>query len=65
MITTQNNFHPIRGHIADNVTIKCNNGDILTITATIKGWKVTNQKNEQISPICFDAYKIAASIINY
>ena len=26
--TTQDAFHPMRGHVADGITVKMNNGDV-------------------------------------
>lgn len=38
--TTQNEFHSMRGHVADGVTVKMRNGDIVTIKAVMSGWQL-------------------------
>lgn len=38
--TTQDAFHSMRGHVADGVTVKMRNGDIVTIRAMMKGWQL-------------------------
>lgn len=40
--TTQNEFHSMRGHVADGTTIKMNNGDVLTLRSVINGWQLFN-----------------------
>lgn len=44
--TTQDAFHVMRGHVADGTTIILPNGERLEINASMKGWKLTNDKGE-------------------
>lgn len=38
--TTQNEFHPMRGHVDDGVNVRMNNGDICTVRASMRGWEL-------------------------
>ena len=40
MKTTQDEFHAMRGHVADGCQIKMNNGDLATLRAVIGGWQL-------------------------
>ena len=40
MITTQNAFHAMRGHITDGCQILMNNGDLVVLKAARDGWQL-------------------------
>lgn len=42
MKTTQDAFHPMRGHVADGCEITMRNGDVLTLRATMQGWQLVD-----------------------
>lgn len=65
MITTsQEAFHIMRGHVADDCRIKMSNGDNLTINATIRGWEIRKDGHPIYNP-GFDANAIALYISMY
>ena len=65
MNATQQNFHPMRGHIADGNTILCDDGEVLTISNTIHGWKLTNKKGEQVGRPTHDGGQLTQYVIRY
>jgi len=44
--TTQDSFHVMRGHIADGTIIMLPSGERLEINASMKGWRLTNERGE-------------------
>lgn len=45
--TTQENFHPMRGHVDDGVKVKMNNGDICSVRASMRGWELIRPDGSQ------------------
>lgn len=37
-VISQSEFHPMRGHVADGVEVAMDNGDCLTLRASMAGW---------------------------
>lgn len=46
--TTQDQFHPMRGHVAEGVTVKMNNGDVLRIASGMSGWCLVGSDGKEI-----------------
>jgi hypothetical protein len=65
MRTNQQEFHVMRGHLDEGTVIDCDNGDILTIEATMHGWKLVNQRGEQHGEETTDCYLVARYIYGY
>ena len=63
--TTQDAFHPMRGHVADGAKIKMNNGDTLTITSVINGWQLVDQDGRKFGVPTQSAHVVACLIYNY
>ncbi len=63
--TTQQLFHPMRGHVADGCEIECDNGDVLTLNAVIRGWSLHNQHGVLVGEETNDAYLIARYVMAY
>lgn len=40
MKTTQDEFHPMRGHVEDGCIIHMRNGDDVTLKNTMRGWQL-------------------------
>ena len=62
---TQHTFSPMRGHVQDGVTVLCDDGVILTINSTMRGWKITSNKGEQIGETTNDASLVTHYVIGY
>jgi hypothetical protein len=65
MKTTQTAFHPMRGHVADGCEIQCENGDVLTLNATMKGWQLRDQDGRKYGEETNDAQQVAAYVVGY
>lgn len=65
MTTTQKNFSPMRGHVFNGCKVACDNGDILTITNTLKGWKLTNKAGLQVGQCTHDSSLVTLYVIGY
>lgn len=65
MKTTQTAFHPMRGHVADGCEIQCENGDVLTLNATMKGWQLRDQDGRKYGNETNDAQQVAAYVVEY
>ena len=63
--TTQDAFHPFRGHVADGATVKMNNGDVLTIKSVINGWQLLDQHGRRHSIPTKSAHVVACLVYNY
>ena len=63
MRTSQNEFHPMRGHVIDGMEIVADNGDILHLSASMYGW-VIHHPNGQSEPLPNAAY-VEHYVINY
>ena len=65
MQTNQHEFHVMKGHVDEGTVIECDNGDTLTITSTMNGWKLTNQNGEQHGESTNDCYLVARYVYGY
>ena len=62
--TTQDAFHPMRGHVADGVTVKMRNGDIVTVKAVMNGWQLYVGERKHSIPTN-SAHVVECLIYNY
>lgn len=44
--TTRDSFHVMRGHVADGTIVMLPQGGRLEIVASMKGWRLTNERGE-------------------
>jgi hypothetical protein len=65
MRTNQHEFHVMRGHVDDGTEIECDNGDVLTLHATMSGWKLVNQHGEVHGAPTSDAQLVARFVYEY
>jgi len=65
MTTTQDQFHPMLGHVADGVEVLMNNGDIVTIKSCMKGWQLYVGDGRPFGVPTNSAYVVACLIYNY
>lgn len=64
MRTTQDDFHSMRGHVADGVTVHMNNGDVVSIKAVMQGWQLYVGKTPHGVP-AKSAHVVECLIYNY
>ena len=64
-VTSQQAFHPMRGHVEDGVQVKMDNGETLTIKASMRGWNIANERGETITAMPCVAHEITAFIVGY
>jgi hypothetical protein len=62
--TTQDAFHPMRGHVDAGATVRMNSGAILTVRPDRVGWRVVDETGAQVSPSDMCAYELMDFIIN-
>ena len=65
MITTQDDFHPMRGHIQDGCHISMSNGDSLTLHSVMAGWELRRSDGSAVAPPTADAAVIASQVVRY
>lgn len=65
MKTNQHEFHVMRGHVDEGTEIECDNGDVLTLHATMKGWQLMNQRGEVHCEPTNDSHLIARLVYGY
>lgn len=63
--TTQDSFHPMRGHVADGTVIIMRNGDRVTLKATMAGWCLMRQDGTVYAECGHNAYNVAAFVEQY
>ncbi len=61
--TTQQLFHPMRGHVVDGCEIACDNGDVLTLKSVMRGWALHSQRGELVGEETSNAYLLARFVI--
>ena len=64
MQTTVENFHSMRGHVADGCVIVSPSGKHFTLKNTIKGWMVYGSDNLPISGYLTSAYDVEFFVVN-
>jgi hypothetical protein len=56
-------FHPMRGHVADGVKVGFQDGSVLTVTSSMRGWTLIDESGLQRSPPTQDAIELTATIV--
>ena len=64
MKTTSNNFHSMRGHVADGCIIIAPSGQQFTLKNTLKGWMVYGSDNLPITGHLPSAYDVEYFVVN-
>ena len=63
-MTTQQNFHPMKGDVYHGSRIQMENGDVLTLNDSMRGWTLYRDDEFVAGP--FDgAYEVLHFIVNY
>lgn len=65
MRTTQDAFHPMRGHVADGCVIDMNNGDKLLLKNMMKGWQLYDQHGKPFGAPTNSAHVVACLITSH
>lgn len=65
MKTTQDAFHPMRGHVADGTQIQMHNGDTLTIKSVTAGWQLVDQEGRLFGVPTGSAHVLYCLIYTY
>lgn len=63
-VTTQDAFHPMKGHVNHGQIVIMNNGDRLEIVNTIRGWSIYNGDYPEAVNLS-SAYEVADFIVSY
>lgn len=56
-------FHPMRGHVADGVKVGFQDGTVLTVTSTMRGWMLIDESGQQRTTPTKDAIELTAQIV--
>lgn len=56
-------FHPMRGHVADGVKVGFQDGSVLTVTSTMRGWTLMDESGRQRTTPTHDAIELTARIV--
>jgi len=62
--TTQDSFHIMRGHVADGTIIVLPSGERLEINASMKGWRLTDERGEIVGE-SNNAFAIQDMVLSY
>lgn len=65
MITTQQAFHSMRGHVCDGQQIKMDNGDLCTLRAVMGGWQLFDPKGRPHSVATKSAHVVECLVYVY
>lgn len=65
MRTTQDEFHAMRGHVADGVAIDMRNGDVLTLRAVMLGWQLYDQDGRPFGLATNSAHVISCLVYSH
>ena len=63
--TTQDAFHSLMGHVANDAQIAMNNGDTLTVKAVMGGWQLVDQKGRIVDAPTDSAYVLECLVYAY
>lgn len=61
--TTQDAFHPMRGHMVDGAKITMANGEVLTLHSVLRGWELRGEGGVALGAPSADAYEITGRIV--
>lgn len=64
IVTTQDAFHIMRGHVADGTNIILPQGGKLEIVATMKGWRLIDEKGSIVVE-SNNAFVIQDAVLTY
>lgn len=64
MQTTSQNFHSMRGHVADGCIIVSPSGKQFTLKNTLRGWMIYGSDNLPISGNLNSAYEVEFFVVN-
>lgn len=62
MQTTQDQFHPMMGHVADGCVIGMRNGEVLTLKSVINGWQLYDQEGRPFNISTSSAHVVACMV---
>lgn len=65
MRTTQDEFHTMRGHVADGMEIAMRNGDVLTLRAVMRGWQLYDQHDRPFGLATNSAHVISCLVYSH
>lgn len=65
MKTTQDLFHPMRGHVDDGCVIKMRNGEEMTVRGTMNGWQLVHADGRHHSAPSHSAYDLARIVNDF
>lgn len=65
MKTTQDDFHSMRGHVADGTVITMRNGDVCTLRAVVKGWQLFDAHDRPHSVPTDSAHVVECLVYTY
>jgi hypothetical protein len=65
MHTTQDDFHSMRGHVADGTKITMDNGDVCTLRAVMKGWQLFDPQGRPHSAPTDSAHVVECLVYVY
>lgn len=63
--TTQDGFHPMRGHVAANVTVRMRDGSILTVRPGLMGWILVREDGDTYAENLTSAGAVLSAIVDY
>ena len=63
--TTQDGFHPMRGHVDSGVTVRMRDGAILTVQPSMTGWSLTRQDGTAYAENLPSASAVLSAIVDY
>lgn len=63
--TTQDEFHPLRGHMEDGAEIVMRNGTTLVLRAVMSGWQLYDKQGREFGSPTASAHDIASLVTSY
>ena len=64
--TTQDEFHPMRGHVERGTTIRMRDGAVLTLRpAGLRGWKLQRSDGTIYADDLPSAFAVTDAVVNY
>jgi hypothetical protein len=63
--TTQGEFHPMRGHVEKDTTIRMHDGEVLTLLPEMRGWKLVRADGTVYADGLPSAFAVTDAVVNY
>lgn len=63
--TTQDAFHPMRGHVDKDVTVRMRDGSILTVRPGLSCWILVRENGDTYAENLTSAGAVLAAIVDY